>query len=428
MELHFRYINARGEEHDVRLLDGHWSEKGPYLRGFDGLSNAAKTYLKYRVQEYYGSGRDALSDPDTPMPQRPLRSSNTKKPEVCFTGFKAAEKLRLIRCAEEHGFHVVTDVSANLMVLCFGENAGPRKISKAMKNNAYILTETEFMAFLETGEVPEYSFAHLDSDHDTEQLGDLFDCPEIIVWDAKNIAFVGHMSFGPGKACRWAVSQLGANSVSQWTKKSVHYVVVGAMPFNEDKKFSYEEQLRVLLRWCKQTEKPRPMVISEERWLQQLIPDLKKVGIDDPRGRFYRPNAQTESILFSRDHDGTVIAEDWYFRVYAAFRSALDISYMERDGCSMYLEGVPRCHAFRPSDTIMARNGQWAVQVLVATSDHVEEGSGIHVSGFLSFSLFKVTDGRYEKLGEYAMSQVEFCDFLKTGTSGKKHFDLHDLT
>jgi len=73
---------------------------------------------------------------------------------VCFTGFKKERKAELEVIAVEAGMQLITGASKNLTYLCCGMNAGPTKMEKARLLGALILSETEFLNMLETGEVP----------------------------------------------------------------------------------------------------------------------------------------------------------------------------------------------------------------------------------------------------------------------------------
>lgn len=83
----------------------------------------------------------------------PKKPKDTR-PEVCFTGFGATEKIRLENMAAQHGFKVVTGVTKKLDFLCTGENAGPKKIEEAKKLRASILTPVQLLAVFETGALP----------------------------------------------------------------------------------------------------------------------------------------------------------------------------------------------------------------------------------------------------------------------------------
>ncbi|EFK6636743.1 BRCT domain-containing protein [Escherichia coli] len=75
--------------------------------------------------------------------------------EVCFTGFKKTDKDRLKNSAISAGMIVRNDVTANLHILCCGRNAGPKKMEIAALKGTMILTESEFLDFLNLGVIPD---------------------------------------------------------------------------------------------------------------------------------------------------------------------------------------------------------------------------------------------------------------------------------
>jgi len=74
--------------------------------------------------------------------------------QVCFTGFGASKKQKLIDLANKNNFKVVSSVTKNLDYLCGGENAGPKKIEKAEAQGVQFLNENQFVHLIETGEIP----------------------------------------------------------------------------------------------------------------------------------------------------------------------------------------------------------------------------------------------------------------------------------
>ena len=78
------------------------------------------------------------------------------KTEVCFTGFKKAEKEELIQIATESGFFIRSSVAKTLDVLVCGYNAGPEKLKRAHKQDVGIVSGKDgFLKFIETGEIVE---------------------------------------------------------------------------------------------------------------------------------------------------------------------------------------------------------------------------------------------------------------------------------
>ncbi|HCE3233947.1 TPA: hypothetical protein NG565_001406 [Vibrio parahaemolyticus] len=88
----------------------------------------------------------------TPQPNR-LSSPNTM--DVCFTGFAKDDKSELMSKAESKEMMVRQSVTRHLDILCYGYNAGPKKLEKALEQGVMILNRHQFENLLETGEVPE---------------------------------------------------------------------------------------------------------------------------------------------------------------------------------------------------------------------------------------------------------------------------------
>lgn len=151
----FIYRNAAGEVSERRLET--WNENSVYLQGYCRLSGMPKTYRKDRVIEYL-EGEDLLLGDKAPFVPEPdssaARSPTDTRPQILFTGFKAADREALELFAEESGLRVVKTATKKLSFLCAGDSAGPVKTKKAHEAKAFILTRSELEAMLETGEVP----------------------------------------------------------------------------------------------------------------------------------------------------------------------------------------------------------------------------------------------------------------------------------
>lgn len=151
----FVYRNAAGEVSERRL--DTWNENSVYLQGYCSLSGTPRTYRKDRVVEYL-EGESLLLGDKAPLAPEPAssatRSPADARPQILFTGFKAADRKALELLAEERGLRVVKTSTKNLSFLCAGSNAGPVKIKKAHEAGAFILTSSELENMLETGEVP----------------------------------------------------------------------------------------------------------------------------------------------------------------------------------------------------------------------------------------------------------------------------------
>ena len=74
--------------------------------------------------------------------------------QICFTGFRPAERDKLWHVAEEAGMKIVKSVTKKLKFLCTGDHPGPSKLEKAINQNVTILSEGQFLNLLQTGEMP----------------------------------------------------------------------------------------------------------------------------------------------------------------------------------------------------------------------------------------------------------------------------------
>lgn len=85
----------------------------------------------------------------------PKKDPDKNKPQICFTGFRPAQKENLYDHAQQNGMKIVKSVTKKLSFLCIGENAGPSKMKKAKEQNIFIMNEQQFLQMLETGELPD---------------------------------------------------------------------------------------------------------------------------------------------------------------------------------------------------------------------------------------------------------------------------------
>lgn len=83
------------------------------------------------------------------------RYSSPETMDICFTGFKKADKEQLVTLAKENGMSVRGEVTKHLDILCYGYNAGPKKLEKALSQGVMILNKSQLEKLIETGEVPE---------------------------------------------------------------------------------------------------------------------------------------------------------------------------------------------------------------------------------------------------------------------------------
>lgn len=160
----FIYRNASGVISVREVLN--ISETEEYLQGYCVKANAFRTFRKDRVLENIDESSNVeerlqFHIENSSLTQKSqasrvsTRRSNTSAPEICFTGFKKADKIKLVELAESEGMVVRGAVTINLEFLCCGYNAGPKKIEKARHHGVIILNESQFKTMLQTGEIPE---------------------------------------------------------------------------------------------------------------------------------------------------------------------------------------------------------------------------------------------------------------------------------
>ena len=167
----FIYCDARGviSYRDIANV----SKTEEYIQGYCTQDNGFRTFRKDRVLEYVDEETNVderlkyhIASPPPPREESPpgegsprrsytRRLNTSNAPEICFTGFKKEDKIRLAEQARTAGMFVRDSVTKQLVYLCCGYNAGPKKIEKSRHQGAIILNELQFIELLETGEIPE---------------------------------------------------------------------------------------------------------------------------------------------------------------------------------------------------------------------------------------------------------------------------------
>ena len=94
------------------------------------------------------------SEAAPPAPEPAPKAQADTRPQILFTGFKAADRTRLEQHSADHGFRVMKTAGKALAVLCIGYNAGPTKVEAAREAGAFVVTEEQLEHLLRTGEVP----------------------------------------------------------------------------------------------------------------------------------------------------------------------------------------------------------------------------------------------------------------------------------
>jgi len=148
-ELRFIYTDASGVTDEFDLVN--WKEDGFYIKGITPYG--FRTFRKDRVKEYVTPVTFDTAVYAPPPPRQPRRDKTV--PVVLFTGFKKADKERLIAQAEDAGLTVskARAVSGNTDCLVCGPTAGPAKLQKATDLGVLVVDEVEFKGLVETGEL-----------------------------------------------------------------------------------------------------------------------------------------------------------------------------------------------------------------------------------------------------------------------------------
>ena len=84
-------------------------------------------------------------------PGKPPKAKAPKAPPtktVCFTGFLVARKHELWEIARRAGWTVIESAGTTMSHLCTGETPGEKKIEKALRQGATVLSEAEFLGVI----------------------------------------------------------------------------------------------------------------------------------------------------------------------------------------------------------------------------------------------------------------------------------------
>ncbi|HCI2469083.1 TPA: hypothetical protein NOT17_003818 [Pseudomonas aeruginosa] len=150
--LTFLYRDVTGVETTRSLVTGR--ETSRYIQGRSATESLPKTYRKDRILQFLEGDHLLLGADAPPSPEPAPKSMPDMRPQILFTGFKAADKDRLGAVASEQGFRVMKTVGKSLSMICIGKNAGPTKVESAQGYGAFVLTEEQFFHLCRTGEVP----------------------------------------------------------------------------------------------------------------------------------------------------------------------------------------------------------------------------------------------------------------------------------
>jgi NAD-dependent DNA ligase len=167
----FSYRDAKGDMSYRELVQ--WSENSLYIQGRSASDTFPKTFRKDRIIEVLLGAELLLNEAAPPAPklqkkpkpsvlaaseaaaQTPCpKTSPGSVNQILFTGFAAAYRAELEQKALDHGLKVMSTPGKKLTFLCYGDNAGPTKVSKALEAGAFIINSEQFLNLIATGEIP----------------------------------------------------------------------------------------------------------------------------------------------------------------------------------------------------------------------------------------------------------------------------------
>ena len=156
MYIQFIYTNKEGitAERNVRGI----SANETHLQAFDSKEKIVKTFILNSIQNSEITIQETgeiisaknldkylpLFEPSYPKNRHP------DKLQICFTGFAKDRKAYLEELAKNIDMLWVTkQAGENLKILVCGNNAGHKKIEQAIKKNATIWNEGNFLEWIE---------------------------------------------------------------------------------------------------------------------------------------------------------------------------------------------------------------------------------------------------------------------------------------
>jgi len=167
----FSYKDSKGDVSERELVQ--WSENSIYIQGRSTNDSFPKTFRKDRIIKVLFGAELLLHDAAPPAPKlqsKPKASalaaleaaSSTPQPktplggvnQILFTGFVAAHRAELEQQALDFGLKVMSTPGKTLTFLCYGDNAGPTKVARALEVGAFIIDSEQFMNLITTGEMP----------------------------------------------------------------------------------------------------------------------------------------------------------------------------------------------------------------------------------------------------------------------------------
>jgi DNA helicase-2/ATP-dependent DNA helicase PcrA len=119
--------------------------------------------------------------------------------------------------------------------------------------------------------------------------------------------------------------------------------------------------------------------------------------------------------------------EDWFFNVHFAFRSALDINYVERKKDKkfymVWMQGP--ILKFKEGDMLHSRDGTIILQVKNANPMGWDSSLDSMYEGTILFEVYKNIDNKISKVKSYTCTQMSLLEILITGEFDESKISIH---
>jgi DNA helicase-2/ATP-dependent DNA helicase PcrA len=127
------------------------------------------------------------------------------------------------------------------------------------------------------------------------------------------------------------------------------------------------------------------------------------------------------------DESEFLSGEDWFFNVHFAFRSALDINYIERKkdkkSYMVWIQGP--ILKFKEGDMLHSSDGTTILQVKNANPMGWDSSLGSMYEGTVLFEVYENINNKIRKLKSYTCTQMVFLEILITGEFDESKISIH---
>lgn len=127
------------------------------------------------------------------------------------------------------------------------------------------------------------------------------------------------------------------------------------------------------------------------------------------------------------EDESDLSGDDWFFNVHFAFRSALDINYVERKenkkSNMVWIQGP--ILKFKEGDMLHSRDGATILQVKNANPMGWDSSLGSMYEGTVLFEVYENIDNKIRKLKSYTCTQMGFLEILITGEFDESKISIH---